>query len=644
MEKKKAFTLIELMGVLVIIGVLSAILIPVINNNIKENKQKMYEEQIELIKLSAKNLASDNQYILPSEELEEIYITLGQLRAMGYAEGTIINPLTKENFPDSMIVMVIKVGNDYEYRVIEGSGETITASGITVGNPSKKYIKKGVTSSYIITGKTVSKITQNEEEKEVEYYINIGKENIVLSGEAKEDSGVKYKIEGNNGLYKLTILGGSKEGYLYFNFDKLKDMEGKEIDITEINNVIENTTNKKILVDNTLPECSWEENTIWTKNNVTITLKGIDNQKISSKEGESGKSWVYSGENEEIKTDELSYEISDEAGNKRVCKSTVNVYHDTISPAITNVNNTSGGNWTKENISVSLSITENGSGLSNIGRYAQGDSTTPWQKNYNWKNNGWTISGNTISGSYSAEQNNTAYFQVCDNAGNCSNETSTPVRIDKTPPVITNVNNSSGGNWTKENISVSLSITENGSGLSNIGRYAQGDSTTPWQKNYNWKNNGWTISGNTISGSYSAEQNNTAYFQVCDNAGNCSNETSTPVKIDKTAPTVSCSWSSPSSTTNSFDINCSINDKYSQNFQFKYAYCYDSKISDASEKSYTCQYKSLDNRYNSAGWRSFAPSLGFQTKLNESIPYMYFKASFRDEAGNETNPQIWTKS
>ena len=37
MEKRKAFTLIELMGVLVIIGLLTSILIPVVSNTIRHN-------------------------------------------------------------------------------------------------------------------------------------------------------------------------------------------------------------------------------------------------------------------------------------------------------------------------------------------------------------------------------------------------------------------------------------------------------------------------------------------------------------------------------------------------------------------------------------------------------------------------------
>ena len=117
MEKRKAFTLIELMGVLVIIGLLTSILIPVVSNTIKNNKQKLHDKQIELIKVAAQNLATDNTYILPEEDGEEIYITLGQLRVMGYAEETIIDPLTNKNFPDNLIVMIIKKGNDYDYVI-----------------------------------------------------------------------------------------------------------------------------------------------------------------------------------------------------------------------------------------------------------------------------------------------------------------------------------------------------------------------------------------------------------------------------------------------------------------------------------------------------------------------------------------------
>lgn len=41
------------------------------------------------------------------------------------------------------------------------------------------------------------------------------------------------------------------------------------------------------------------------------------------------------------------------------------------------------------------------------------------------------------------------------------------------------------------------------------------------------------------STSFEAERNQVAYFKVCDGAGNCSDQNSTQIRIDKTAPSVS---------------------------------------------------------------------------------------------------------
>ena len=79
MEKRKAFTLIELMGVLVIIGILTSILIPVVSNTIKNNKQKLHDNQLEMIRLSARNLATDNTYILPEEDATGNKSTLSEI-------------------------------------------------------------------------------------------------------------------------------------------------------------------------------------------------------------------------------------------------------------------------------------------------------------------------------------------------------------------------------------------------------------------------------------------------------------------------------------------------------------------------------------------------------------------------------------
>ena len=636
MEKRKAFTLIELMGVLVIIGILTVILIPVINNTIKNNKEDLYNKQLDLIKLSAKNLASDNEYILPEEDGEEIYITLGQLRAMGYAEETITNPKTKENFPDNLVVMIIKVDKDYDYDIILDGGEVLTTSGIIVFNPSNRYIKKGSTSSYIITAKTKTQVELDT----TEYYVDMTKSNIVLRGVGETDSSVKYKLDGNKGLYKLTVVGGEKEGYLYFNFKDLKDIEGKEIDTTTINSEISNVSNNKqiivdntapvinfttngttvwaksvgtkisvtdnngsssldsstykyiyslsssqtqtlknsynltdavsqtsgdgeyyliaqacdkagncatkssnkFLVDNTAPTCSWSgENSTWTTSAQTIKLTGIDNHKMNSSKTTYSKTYNQSGI--ELSTDSLSYEIEDEAGNKTTCNKAVNVYYDTKKPVITNVSNPTNGNWVNRDFKVTLTATENGSGITKE-QYS-------YQSNTGWVTDTATINGNTvITDTFSAERNQLAYIRVCDQVGNCSDQVSTWVRIDKTAPVITSVSNPTGGNWVNYNFQVTLTATENGSGIS--------EEQYSYQSNTGWMTDGATINGNTvITDTFSAERNQLAYIRLCDKAGNCSAQTSTWVRIDKTRPSISASVGSCSNGQRNISISAS---------------------------------------------------------------------------------------
>ena len=597
MEKKKAFTLIELMGVLVIIGILTVILIPVINNTIKNNKEELYNKQLDLIKLSAKNLASDNEYILPEEVGDEIYITLGQLRAMGYAEETIINPKTKENFPDNLVVMIIKVGKDYDYEIILDGGEVISTSGIIVYEPSKKYIKKGNTSSYIITAKTS---TQTDIDT-MEYYVDVTKSNIVLQGVGETDSSVKYKLDGNKGLYKLTVVGGEKEGYLYFNFGGLKDIKGKEIDTTEVNNEINNVNNsKQIIVDNTAPTCSWSgENTIWTNNEVQIVLSGVDNYKINNSKAMYTKAYNQSGI--ELATDNLSYEIEDEAGNKATCSKTVNVYYDKKAPVITSVSNPTNGNWVNYSFKVTLNATDGGSGL-NEEQYS-------YQSNTGWIKDSATISGNTVTTDYfSAERNQLAYIRVCDKVENCSDQVSTQIRIDKTAPTC---NWQENNTWTKNNVTVKVSGTDSASGMLSS------------QSNKSWTYSAYGEEVNTDNLSYTIKDN-------AGNETNCAKNVS--VKHDTLAPRASCSWGA-AQYNNQFGLYCNFSDV--STVTARLGYCYNKNDSSV---YWTCLYKPLDSRYNDSGWQTALNYYGFNIALKNDVPSMSLKIGFKDEAGNVTGP------
>ena len=602
MEKRKAFTLIELMGVLVIIGILTVILVPVINNTIKNNKQKLHDNQIDMIRLSAQNLATDNTYILPEEDGDEIYITLGQLRAMGYAEGTIIDPLTNKNFPDNLIVMIIKKGNDYDYVINLDGGTIITSSGITVSDPSKKYINKGASSSYIITAKTASTM---EKEQVLENYINIGKENIKLLEVGETDEKVKYKLDGNNGLYKLSVLGGDKNGYLYFSLNNLKDYEGKEIDVSTTNNDI--NSNKKIIVDNERLKCNWSgENTEWTNKEVSIVLTGSKDKSDGLPKAPmkgANRTQTYNENEKELKTDNLSFDIEDEAGNVTTCSKIVNVYYDTKKPVITSIDNPTNGNWVNYNFSVKLNTIEEGSGLQYV--YYSYPSKPEWTKEDA------SIDGNIVTSTpFSAERNELAYFNVCDRAGNCSEQASTQIRIDKTAPECKWNQNET---WTNNNVTVEVYGTDSGSGMS-------GQNSKSW--------------------TYSAanEEIDTKWldYTIKDNAGNekyCSGDIS--VKHDTKAPRANCWWAGPrEGSNNQFSLQCSVSDSSTVYTALGYCYQYNNN-----SLYWTCSHKNFDERYNDYGWRAISDYyFGFDMSLKNDVKTMDLKIGFKDEAGNMTGP------
>ena len=115
-----------------------------------------------------------------------------------------------------------------------------------------------------------------------------------------------------------------------------------------------------------------------------------------------------------------------------------------------------------------------------------------------------------------------------DMAGNTSTKNYT-VKMDKTAPKIEMVN-PTNGNWTNKNIEITSNFSDSISGIV-PSSLAWSDDNTNW---HNYSNTSTT----TFKDTWSGEGNRTGYNRVCDNAGNC-NTTSTPIRIDKVAPTIS---------------------------------------------------------------------------------------------------------
>ena len=117
-KNKKGFTLVEILGVMVLLGLIALIIIPLVDKHIVEAREKAYQTQINNIILGAKSWAVDNPLSLPIEEGEKNIeeITLGDLMDEGYVEYDIVNPKTKKKFLRESTIKIQKVENGYQYR------------------------------------------------------------------------------------------------------------------------------------------------------------------------------------------------------------------------------------------------------------------------------------------------------------------------------------------------------------------------------------------------------------------------------------------------------------------------------------------------------------------------------------------------
>lgn len=115
----KAFTLIELMGIFVLLGIIALIISPIVTDSLEKSKKVTYEAQIKQIKKATKDWASNHSSDLPIKENDSITITLGSLKQGGYIDKNIQNPVTQESFLNCMYIDIKRYKNNYVYEVLD---------------------------------------------------------------------------------------------------------------------------------------------------------------------------------------------------------------------------------------------------------------------------------------------------------------------------------------------------------------------------------------------------------------------------------------------------------------------------------------------------------------------------------------------
>ena len=127
-----------------------------------------------------------------------------------------------------------------------------------------------------------------------------------------------------------------------------------------------------------------------------------------------------------------------------------------------------------------------------------------------------------------------------------------PVQTDTIPPTLSIVN-PTNGNWTNGNITLTLNFSDSGgSGINPSELYWSIDKK-------NWTRLTDNTSTSTYKSTWTAERNSIGYYKIYDKAGNQSNIASTPIKIDKTPPTIKYTIASGSYKTNQ-TVNVTVTD------------------------------------------------------------------------------------
>ena len=106
---KKGFTLVELLGVVVLLGIIATIVVTIVDRSLKENRKNAYNIQINSIVENTKNYFADNPELLP--DLSQSYtITLGDLK-------DVINPISGKQFSGNTMITVTNTNDGFRYEV-----------------------------------------------------------------------------------------------------------------------------------------------------------------------------------------------------------------------------------------------------------------------------------------------------------------------------------------------------------------------------------------------------------------------------------------------------------------------------------------------------------------------------------------------
>lgn len=477
---KKGFTLIELIGVIAILAIILLVALPSLTKTLRNNNEQQYQNVLQDLYLAAEQYTLTHKEEYPQLENPggRATVTLKVLEDAGYLNQHLENPKTGNEFLDTDYVL-IEINDDYTRNYKFNEGEATSVPDATVPT----YTINPGSSVWTNQGKTVTI-----------HYPNVSKNRYVF--EYSLDGGKKWTITNENNTEVWFSENGNIIARVRDTYNESENLNGGVFNVTRIDKIpptckttggSSNWTGSSRTITGTCTDTGGSG----CKGNISYTYNGTNGQHYSitnAGPAGAGKAGV----------------VYDNAGNSASCQANQTIKIDKKAPTCVS----SGG---KSDWIFGGSVTLTGTCSDTGGSGCKGNAT----KTFYPETDTTTASPGT----------------VYDNVGNstvCPANQEVHVTENLGAPIITNPTN---GNWVNYNFSLTVKTPDN---KVSVGYWQYRYASISWQTYANSAANTFTTTP------YSAERNELTYIRYCLSNGKCSPESSTMIRIDKTAPR----WSS----------------------------------------------------------------------------------------------------